>query len=72
MKPYSKTYLRSFGFTMRIVIKDKSISMVDPAFSVGGGGRRPIGGADLQRGGFLVEMYAKTKELVPVGVGAPL
>ena len=27
----------------------------------------PLGGANLQRGRFLVEMYAKTKELGPVG-----
>ena len=32
------------------------------------GGRRPIrGGADLQRGRFLVETCAKTKEFGPVG-----
>ena len=27
----------------------------------------PLGGMDLQRGHFLVKMYAKTKELGPIG-----
>ena len=39
--------------------------MVDPGFPIGGGG--PVGGDDLQRGRFLVEIYAKTTELGPVG-----
>ena len=38
----------------------------DPGFSIGGHG--PIlGGFDLQRGHFSVKMYAKMKELGPVG-----
>ena len=35
-----------------------------------GGGRAPVtGGMDLRRGHFLVKMYAKTKELGPIGGG---
>ena len=37
--------------------------MADPGFPVGGG-------VDLRRGRFLVKMYAKTKELGPIG-GVP-
>ena len=33
------------------------------------GGAEPLGGADLQCGHFLAKMYAKTKELDPVGGG---
>ena len=41
----------------------------DPGFSVGGHG--PIlGGFGLQHGHFSVKMYAKMKELGPVGVCA--
>ena len=43
-------------------------SAADPGFPVGG--HRPLGGTDLRCGHFLAEMYAKTKELGPVG-GAP-
>ena len=43
-----------------------TITVADPGFSVGGGG-----GANLQRGYFLAKMYAKTKELDPVGGRAP-
>ena len=32
-------------------------------------GHRPIGGMDLQHGHFLAKMYAKMKELGPVGGG---
>ena len=36
----------------------------------GGGGRAPVrGGVDLRRGCFSVKMYAKTKELGPMGGG---
>ena len=41
------------------------VSVADPGFSVGGGGV----GANLQRGYSLAKMYAKTKELDPVGGG---
>ena len=40
------------------------VAVADPGFPVGGGG-----GVDLQRGHFLVKMYAKTKELGPIGGG---
>ena len=43
--------------------------MADPGFLVGGGAE-PLGGANLRRGHFSVKMYAKTKELDPVGGGA--
>ena len=36
--------------------------MADPGFPIGGGG-----GADLQRIHFLAKMYAKMKEMDPVG-----
>ena len=39
--------------------------MADPGFPVGGGG------VDLRRGCFSAKMYAKTKELGPVGGRAP-
>ena len=39
--------------------------MADPGFPVGGGG------VDLLRGHFLVKMYAKMKELGPMGGRAP-
>ena len=43
--------------------------MADPGFPVGGG-RAPVrGGVDLRRGHSLVKMYAKTKELGPMGGG---
>ena len=45
------------------------VSVADPGFPVGGGGRRPIGGADLRRGRLSVKMYVKTKELGLVGSG---
>ena len=35
------------------------------------GGVHPLGGVDLQRGHFLVKMYAKMKELGPIGGRAP-
>ena len=41
----------------------------------GGGGRGPIGRMDFRRRCFSVKMYAKTKELGPVGkacAGHPL
>ena len=34
------------------------------------GGVHPLGGVDLRCGHFSVKMYAKTKELVPMGGGA--
>ena len=41
--------------------------MVDPGFPVGGG-RAPVkGGVDLRHGHFSVKMYAKMKELGPIG-----
>ena len=43
------------------------LSVADPGFPVGGG-RAPIrGGMDLRHRHFLVKMYAKTKELGPMG-----
>ena len=42
-------------------------SVADLGFPMGG--RRAVGGADLQRGCFLAKTNAKTKELDPVGVG---
>ena len=41
--------------------------MGDPGFPIGGA--EPLGGANLQRGHFSAKMYAKTKELDPVGGG---
>ena len=41
--------------------------MADPGFPLGGGGTEPLEGANLQHGCFLAKMYAKTKELDPVG-----
>ena len=41
----------------------------DPGFSVGGGVDPFWGGFGLQCGHFSVKMYAKTKELGPVGGG---
>ena len=43
--------------------------MVDPGFPVGGAPTH-WGGANLQHVHFLVKMYAKTKEIDPVGGGA--
>ena len=45
-------------------------SVADPGFPIGG--RAPVrGGMDLRRGHFSVKMYAKTKELGPIGGRAP-
>ena len=45
--------------------------MANPGFPIGG--RAPVrGGMDLQHGHFLVKMYAKTKELGPIGGGVHL
>ena len=41
----------------------------DPGFSVGGAWTHFGGGFGLQHGHFSVKMYAKTKELGPVGGG---
>ena len=44
--------------------------VADPGFPVGGGGCQPIlGGCQLRRVHFLVKMYAKMKEIDPVGGG---
>ena len=44
--------------------------MADPGFPIGGSG--PVGGGmDLQHEHFLVKMYAKTKELDPIGRCVP-
>ena len=40
--------------------------MADPGFPFGVGAD-PLGGADLQRIHFSAKMYAKTKEMDPVG-----
>ena len=44
--------------------------VADPGFPIGGACTH-WGGVDLQRGHFLVKMYAKTKELGPIGGRAP-
>ena len=44
---------------------------LDPGFSVGGHGPIWGGGFGLQRGHFSVKMYAKMKELGPVGGHVP-
>ena len=45
---------------------------LDPGFSGGGGAWTHFGGGfGLQRGHFLVKIYAKMKELGPVGGRAP-
>ena len=48
------------------------ITVADPGFPIGGGGRRPIGGrgANLQDVHFSAKMYVKMKEMDPVGGGA--
>ena len=46
-----------------IPYRDIYISVADPGFPVGGGG------VDLQRRCFSVKMYAKMKELGPIGGG---
>ena len=43
--------------------------VADPGFSVGGGGRRPVGGANLRCIHFSVKTYAKMKEIDPAGGG---
>ena len=43
----------------------------DPGFSIGGAWTHFGGGFGLQRGHFSVKMYAKMKELGPVGGRAP-
>ena len=43
--------------------------MADPGFPVGGGAPTHWGGANLRRVHFLVKMYAKMKEMDPVGGG---
>ena len=49
-----------------------SLSVKDPGFPVGGGGEwTHWGGVDPQCGRFSVKMYAKMKELGPVGGHAP-
>ena len=44
-------------------------AVVDPGFPVGG--VDPLGGMDLQCWCFLVKIYAKMKELGPIGGCAP-
>ena len=41
------------------------LTVADPGFPIGGGG------ANFRRIHFLAKMYAKTKEIDPVGGGAP-
>ena len=44
------------------------MAVADPGFPVGG--VHPLGGCvDFRRGRFLVKMFAKTKELGPIGGG---
>ena len=47
-------------------------TVADPGFPVGGGVHPLGGGVDLRRGCFSVKMYAKTKELGPMGGGVRL
>ena len=49
--------------------KSPTHSVADPGFPVGGGHALVWGGMDLRRGHFSVKMYAKTKELGPIGGG---
>ena len=58
--------------------KQIPVTVADPGFPVGGGvhplgaGVDPLGaGVDLRCGHFSVKMYAKTKELGPIGGRAP-
>ena len=45
-----------------------TLAVADPGFPIGG--VHPLGGAvDFRHGHFLVKMYAKTKELGPIGGG---
>ena len=54
-----------FGL-LKLRLKLLSFTVADPGFPVGG--HAPIrGGVDLRRGHFLVKMYAKMKELGPIG-----
>ena len=47
--------------------------MADPGFAMGGGGAcTHWGGMDLRHRHFLVKMYAKMKELGPIGGGMHL
>ena len=45
------------------------MSVADPGFPVGGGMHPLGGGVNLRHGHFLVKMYAKMKELGPIGRG---
>ena len=57
--------IRKSNFTA----KSRYLSVVDPGFPIGR--RGPIVGLDLRHRHFSVKMYAKTKELGPVGGRAP-
>ena len=54
--------------TEAVTPKTLRTTVADPGFPVGGGGG---GGANLRRRRFSVKMYAKMKELGPVGGRAP-
>ena len=56
--------------TVTAVLITEHHAVADLGFPVGGAPSR-WGGADLQRGHFLVKTYAKTKVWDPVGGGAP-
>ena len=45
-------------------------TVANPGFPIGGHGPIGGGGVDLQHGCFSAEMYAKMKELGPMGGGA--
>ena len=74
MKQKTSRYLKKFNnfscyFTSKMGVVP--ISVADPGFPVGG--VHPLGGGmDLRRGHFSVKMYAKTKELGPIGGGVRL
>ena len=65
-------YSYSFSATMSSFFFDYyPIAVADPRIPVGGG-RAPVReGVDLRHGHFSVKMYAKMKELGPIGGRAP-
>ena len=54
----------------RVYFKKKCSTMQWQIQDLPLGGRQPVGGANLQHRCFLVKMYAKMKELGPVGACA--
>ena len=63
-------YLSNVSVQMLVVKVLMKVASGGSRISHGGGGMHPLGGGvDLRRGHFSVKMYAKTKELVPIGGG---